>query len=72
MPELMYTECIVVGRENKKYYVLHTDNNSVSATNWQEFLKDDAKYTYHRGCALSIAHNMQKNLNTENGVWELY
>ena len=72
MAEAVYTECVVIGKSDKKYYVFATDDSSVTKDNWTSFVEAEQKFTYQRAKALAIAHNLHKRIQTRNGVWELY
>lgn len=59
---------------NKKiYYVVHADvDTHESSENWGAFITSDSFCTYSRAIALITAHDMQKALQTEFGVREVF
>lgn len=65
---------IAVVKYKKKYYVLsdlNIENQFDEDYIKNLLLNNNLKYTYNRGKALIIGHNIQNNINTEYGVKEL-
>lgn len=65
-------DVILVIRKTSKYYVVHANaTDHWESDNWGCFVTPDAKFTRSRAKALIIAHDMQKNINSEYGVREV-
>ena len=65
---------IAVVKYKRKYYVLsdlNIENQFDEDYIKNLLLNNNLKYTYNRGKALIIGHNIQKDINTEYGVREL-
>ena len=68
---------VVVRDKREKKFKFHIFANICADTDWNsESLKimidaTNTKWTYSRGKALCMAHNIQKKIETEYGVWEI-
>lgn len=66
-------DVILVIRKSSKYYVVHANaTDHWESDNWNCLINPETKYTFSRAKALIIGHDIQKKINSEYGVREVF
>ena len=75
MPEMSQNDVILVIKYKGRWYVVgracNADNEWTDEFATEFVKNEENKFTYKRGDALCRAHDLQRKLDTEYGVWEI-